>query len=620
MIIPFGEYAPDLARLKGRHAPFVKNVIPRGPFAGSRAPTYGPFPSFGAITDALDAYARGAISAKDKDGNVFNYAGDETKLYSLNQNNWQDVSNGTYTTGSEERWEFVRWKEKILGTNFSDNPQQITFGDANFADLTTALRARHISVIKDFVVFGNTFDSSDDNVPFRVRWSAFDDETDYTVDPATLSDFQDLKGKGGPVQGIAGGDFGVVIQEDSSWRMSFVGSPVVFQFDNTAPGVGALAPGSIVSHGNFTFFLAQDGFFMMVNGVPVRESWIGANRVDRDVLADLDADNLHRVSSVIDPENHRVFWAYPGVGNVNGEPNRIVVYDWVINRWGRADVCANLVWRASSVGFTLDGLDDFALGAELVTDGDFPSATNWTTDANWAISGGVASHSAGAADDVEQTVSLTEGDWYRVEFDVINRTAGSVTPKVGGTAGTAISADDTDIKETIQAGSGSLLEFSASSDFDGDIDNVSLKRVTPLDDLTSPLDSRTYQGGNLQLAAFDENNQSGFFDGPALDAQIETSEAEITDGRETRLNSFEVLMDEGPSGDVTVVAQVGSRDSLQDPISFSSDLTQRSSRRFTKRTAARYHTIRVKTSGDFEHAIGINIDRDDITRGAKRGR
>jgi hypothetical protein len=117
-------------------------------------------------------------------------------------------------------------------------------------------------------------------------------------------------------------------------------------------------------------------------------------------------------------------------------------------------------------------------GTELVTNGAFAADTDWTKDANWSISGGTATHSTGAADSISQSLSLTAGDGYLVEFDITGRTAGSVTATLGGTSGTARSANATDIQEVIVCGSTDTdISFDATSDFDGSIDNVSVQGV-----------------------------------------------------------------------------------------------------------------------------------------------
>lgn len=349
-IVPFGEWLPDQADFLNAGAVTATNVFPS-------ASGYLPVGALTPVTDALDARPRGALQARDKDGNVFQYAGDAAKIYENTTGAWTDRSkSGGYSTADGERWEFVQWKNKVLGVNFSDNPQQITMGGSAFSDLTTAFRAKHIAVVRDFVVAANTFDSTDDEVPSRVRWSAFNDETDWTVSPATLSDFQDLQTA--EISRVFGGEFGVIFQPNSVWRMSFVGAPVVFQFDEVLPGIGLIAPGAAVRDGAIVYFLSTNGFYALVNGTQAQA--IGANKVDRFVLDDLDTAHLERVSMAVEATGQRVFFAYPGSGNTDGRPNKIVIYDRSLDRWSLIEQDVELLWRGGEVGLTLEDLDNIS--------------------------------------------------------------------------------------------------------------------------------------------------------------------------------------------------------------------------------------------------------------------
>lgn len=356
-VVTFSQWIPDASDFGNPGSITITNAVPA-------LNSYQPIGTLTAATDALTARPRGAIEALDAASNVFQYAGDETKLYSLVGSSWEDVSNGTYTTGLEEVWEFARWKEKIIATNFSDNPQQITFGGANFSDLTTELRARHIAIVRDFVVFGNTFDGSDGTVRDRVRWSAINDETDYTVSPNTLSDFRDLKAGGG-IQQVVGGEYGVICAERSTWRMTWVGSPTVFQIDEVLPGVGALASGGVVQLGNSVFFPSEQGFIELTGGTQHR--FIGAGKVDQFFRNDLDEDFLYRMSSVADPKSGKIYWAYPGAGNVAGRPNKIIVYDRNFDKWGLVEEEVELLWRSGGVATTLEELDAFSSSIDALT-------------------------------------------------------------------------------------------------------------------------------------------------------------------------------------------------------------------------------------------------------------
>ena len=386
MTIEFGEYLPDQPPLDNAGVVTANNVFPA-------VKGYKPIPALEAVSDALDNYARGAITVKDSTGASFTLAGDEKKLYQLNSTAWLDKSGTPYTSIDGDLWEFVKWKDKVLATNFTDKIQTITIGGASFADLVAEPRARHIAVVRSFVVVGDTFDSSDGNVPFRIRWSAIKDETDWTVAPATLSDFQDLESSGGIVKRIMGGEIGVIFQEKSIWRMTFIGSPSVFQFDEVLPARGTLASGSVIQVGDDIYFLAQDGFYVINNGVQVTP--IGFEKVDRTFFADLDEVNVGRMTGASDPLTKRVFWAYPGAGNTGGLPNKVLIYDWGLQKWSMMEDDVELFSQQAIAGTSLDNLDTFALGATIVT-GDnstFASDTgDWKQGGNWAISGGGMTH------------------------------------------------------------------------------------------------------------------------------------------------------------------------------------------------------------------------------------
>lgn len=354
-VIPFPEWTPDAADLGSSGAITVTNAVP------SRD-GYQPFKALSVISEALAARPIGAIEAFDITGVSYQYVGDAGNLYELDADNltWTEVSKTatTYTTAATDTWEFARWENKILATNFAESPQQITMGDANFTDLTAALKARHIAVIGDFIVFGNTYDASDGNRPNRVRWSAQGDETDYTVSASTLSDFRDLT-TGGAVQKIMGGEIGIIVSERSVFRMSYIGAPVVFQIDEVLPDIGTSAPGTVCRLGDNVYFLSAQGFVEIVgNGTGV--NYIGAGKVDRFFLDDLDPDYLHRMSCLADPTTNRIAWAYPGSSNSGGTPNKIIIYDRTFAKWSLVEENVELLLRSTGLSVTLDELD--ALG------------------------------------------------------------------------------------------------------------------------------------------------------------------------------------------------------------------------------------------------------------------
>ena len=270
----------------------------------------------------------------------------------------------------------------------------------------------------------------------------------------------------------------------------------MFQFDEVLPEVGPIAPGAAAQRGDTIYFLSDVGFMELVNGTQERP--IGANKVDETVLADLDENHLERVSMVVDPKSKRMVCAYPGSGNTNGRPNKLAVYDRVLDKWSLIEEEVELIWPAGSTGLTLDDLDSIS---------------------------------------------------------------------------------------------------------------------TNLDSFTQSLDNRRWTGGARTLGLFDENFQFGFFDGANnKEATITTGDVEIYGGRRAHLDAFSHLIDGG-----TVTAEVGTRDSLSDSVTFGASLTETASGRFTTRASGRFHRFRFTLNGAWTDAVGMQFDPADVQAGERRG-
>lgn len=504
--IPFGEWYPDRAVL-GSPVHTATNVIPW-------VDGYKSFPSLSVISsNALTAKFQGGIFGRDKSANVYMYAGDATTLYALSSAAWTNVSGSgslltgggdilttesglelaleDYATTVDDWWEFIQWGETIIAVNgHLDRPQVITLGGANFDALGgTPPRARHIAIIRDFVVLGNINDGT--GYPSRVRWSAINNSADWTVSAATQSDYQDLQGDGGWIQKIIGGQYGLVFQERAIWRMTYVGSPEIFQFDLIEKARGAAATQSVVAWGNMVFFLADDGFYMISGGSAAEP--IGDGKVDRTFLNDVQQGVTYLITAAIDPVNKLVMWAYPGANYTSGTTNQILVFNWVYKKWSLVTATIEGFVRYAAQGYTLDTLDSIS---------------------------------------------------------------------------------------------------------------------TSLDALTSSLDSRTYTGGAMTLAAFNSSHKIGTFTGTAMAATVDTGEIEFNKGQRTSVQEVRPIVD-GQAAAVTI----GTRNLVSDSVSFGSSISQNSSGFCPARTNANYHRFRVVTSGAFNFIQGVKVKHTAIGNG-----
>lgn len=359
--IPLGEWFPDRAPL-GSPVSVATNVIPW-------ADGYKSFPALSIVSNnALTAKFQGGHFARNNAATVYQYAGDATKLYVLGSAAWSDVSRlagGAYSTAPDDWWEFIQWGETVIAVNgVNDVPQVITLGGANFAALGgSPPKARHIAIVRDFVVLGNINDGA--AYPSRVRWSGINNSTSWTVSATTQADYQDLQGEGGWIQKIIGGEYGTIFQERAIWRMTYIGSPEIFQFDLIEKNRGVFAPQSVVAWGNMRFFLADDGFYQITGSSSAEP--IGDGKVDRYFLNDFQVGNQHLITAIIDPVNKLVLWAYPGAGFTANTTNQILVYNWVYKKWSLITQTIEGFSRYASEGYTLESLDNLSSSIDALT-------------------------------------------------------------------------------------------------------------------------------------------------------------------------------------------------------------------------------------------------------------
>lgn len=368
MLIPFAQWLPDLPDFGNPGATVIRNVLPQS--VGG----YGPMPSLVAFSQPIDGRCQGFFSTLDDQGSAYNFAGDAKQLNALvlGTKEWVDISrSGGYATPFDGSWSATAYGNRVLFANFADPIQSFRIGvDSQCQPLSAnAPRARYLAVVRDWVVAANTFDGIDGARPQRVRWSAIDDPASWPEPGsdeaiAGQSDFQDLVGSGGWIQGIVGnlGSVdGVIFQERAIQRMIYVGPPAIFAFQQAEGARGTPAPGSIVQLGAIVFYLGEDGFYQFdgANSIP-----IGANRIDKTFFRSIDQAYFHRVSATVDPINKIVFWAYPASGTKGGDPNRLLAYNWAIRnddgsvgRWSESEIECEVIGRALTVGQSLETLD-----------------------------------------------------------------------------------------------------------------------------------------------------------------------------------------------------------------------------------------------------------------------
>lgn len=479
--MPFASYAPDTSDYNASHINGASNVIPRGD-------GWGPFPSFAVFTAALASACRGFFFARRSDGSVAVFAGTATKLYLLDNTDftWTDVSKGgsTYSSvPSSDQWQFAQHGNSIVAVQANTAPQLYTLGSSSaFDDLTgSPPQARYVAVVLRFLVLSGLVSN-----PYRIHWSGLNDITEWSSG-SNQSDTQDFP-DGGVVRGVAGGEIGVIMQDGAIRRMVYApGSPVVFQIDRISEDHGILAPLSMIRDGDRIFFYSSEGFYeMAATGSPVP---IGKEQVDRTFAADLDTGNLQLFVGSADPRAGRVYWSYKSLSGSSALFDKIISYDWGLQRWGPPiEASGEYLASLARPGLTLENLDAIApTPVEISGAADNGSglirltvaSTPWTTGTIVAVSGVTGTTEA-------------NGNWT---ITVVNSTHIDLQ---GSTFANAY------VSGGIVGGSLDAMTFS--------LDDVSTAALP-------------------NIAAVNTDHKLGFYNGAALEAMVETAEQAIADRR-----------------------------------------------------------------------------------------
>ena len=168
-----------------------------------------------------------------------------------------------------------------------------------------------------------------------------------------------------------------------------------------------------------------------------------------------------------------------GVGNVYAQFGfASVIASPLVLRTAGADLGGSSTFDLT---FTMDYLEVPFPDANLTLNSTFTgNATGWTLGLgggapDWAYSANTVTHGdSGGTAALEPTPTLRAvvvGHTYRVIFTISGWSAGTVTPTIGGTAGTARGADGTFTEDIVASTTGNLL-LTPTTTFVGVIDNV----------------------------------------------------------------------------------------------------------------------------------------------------
>lgn len=277
-------------------------------------------------------------------GHIFaGVLGNTAHLYKVITGSGATVTNvdrtATYATGLIYPWQWTIFGNTVLAANGTDTMQVYTVGGSSqFRDQSASASAPlglALCTVRDFV-FNGRITPAGTAVQNRVQWCQINNPLRWTPSPRLQSDFQDLSGSGSVVA-MTGGDFAAILTDYSTWRATYVGSPIIFRFDEVSPGVGCLAPGSVARYQNLTFFLSPSGF-QLFDG---QECFaIGKGKIDDYFFSNFSltvpTNAIYNLSAVIDPFRKLYVVAFP----LSAGGKRLLIYHWPTQRWTLGSVGA----------------------------------------------------------------------------------------------------------------------------------------------------------------------------------------------------------------------------------------------------------------------------------------
>jgi len=351
--INFGEWTPD--------QPGITNGLRRAENVYPKLVGYGAIPTVVDYSASASEDLNNVVAGKTTAGATTVFAGGSTKLFKLDSGDLSldNVSkSGNYSTPTDQRWKFTQFGSVIIAANGQAKIQGYNLNSSSlFADLSAdAPTARYVTVVRDFVVSG--WQTSYQN---RVQWSALGDESSWANSATTQADFQDIP-DGGSIVGVTGGEFGLIFMDRAIHRMSYVGSPLIFQFDNISRNLGCYEANSIIQYGGTSFFLGDDGFYACdgQNIVP-----IGNEKVNRFFFDNVDEGTLYLMSAAVDPSKKLIIWAY--ASNSSSTPDSLLIYNFQTQKWTSGTTHVDKIASTSTPAVTLEGMDTYGTLETILT-------------------------------------------------------------------------------------------------------------------------------------------------------------------------------------------------------------------------------------------------------------
>lgn len=343
---PIIGFAPDMPPSTPGVITDCSNIIPtNNGFASS--------PSLAAQMPALDSACLGAAVTTDTGGTRRLYAGTQTRLYQQVAGAWSLIGRaGAYTGGVEDVWTFAQFGNATVAANNADVLQASVSG-GSFADIAGSPAAKVVMASADFVLAFNTNEATFGDQGDRWWCSAFRDHTSWAPSVTTQATSGRLIGDGGDILAACRMGAQVVAYKARSMFVgSYVGAPVVWQWDKVPGDVGCVGPRAVCDLGGPQFFVGQDNLWLFDGTRPVP---MGVGVVRDWFYGTMDDSFRHKTICAYDQVQARVWIFFASVYG-GGTLDKALVYHVSRQAWGVVDIVTEAALNYATAGVTMDAI------------------------------------------------------------------------------------------------------------------------------------------------------------------------------------------------------------------------------------------------------------------------
>jgi hypothetical protein len=329
--LPLPDYTPDLDSTGGG-LNTAENTY-------RSADGYHPLKAVAAISNALPGPFRGGGAFIGGAGIAVLLVGTDTGLYQYAAGAWTSLLTGLTVTG---KWRFTQFGNDVVSVNGAVTYKTTLTGTVASTAISGAPAGVCVAVVGDYVVIGQA--ASD---LIGIYTSDFNSDTGWNPAGAGATATTQPMLTGGEVMGLAGGEYGIILQRQRLVRMDRTGDSLApFAYNEISPNFGCACKASIAAVGHDVFFLSDRGFMALANGQQLRP--IGSEKVDRTFRSLVPRDDYERMFCAVDPESKLVMWCIPG------SPGTLWIYNFELNNWTTGSLAVDGIFAGFASSLTLE--------------------------------------------------------------------------------------------------------------------------------------------------------------------------------------------------------------------------------------------------------------------------